>query len=237
MSSTPPGWHPDPAGSGRLRWWDGHQWTEHYSGGAAQPSPGGRTPPSTRYTQQPSRPSQRGPMSRNTKIAIGAVTALLVVAVVIGSVSGGSGDETDTAAATSTVVPRPSTTIPTSVQVPPPIPPPPAAAKPSAKPIGCESVPSDYLATINASWVRDGWSFINTSAYAMGDKVYIAGEIANAEGGIRSRDDLFAAVDGVITPVSMTARSESELPDLRRVLDVSFSDKGAERALDCARTY
>ncbi|MGV9713639.1 GmrSD restriction endonuclease domain-containing protein [Gordonia sp. NPDC003424] len=27
---TPPGWHPDPSGSDRLRWWDGSEWTEHY---------------------------------------------------------------------------------------------------------------------------------------------------------------------------------------------------------------
>ena len=26
---VPPGWHPDPAGSGRWRYWDGYRWTEH----------------------------------------------------------------------------------------------------------------------------------------------------------------------------------------------------------------
>jgi len=34
---APPGWHPDPSGQSRLRWWDGTQWTEHRSDGAAAP--------------------------------------------------------------------------------------------------------------------------------------------------------------------------------------------------------
>jgi hypothetical protein len=29
----PPGWHPDPGGENRWRWWDGRAWTEHVSAG------------------------------------------------------------------------------------------------------------------------------------------------------------------------------------------------------------
>jgi hypothetical protein len=38
--ATPAGWYPDPSGSGRQRWWDGHQWTDQL-----QPPSGGPPPP------------------------------------------------------------------------------------------------------------------------------------------------------------------------------------------------
>ena len=30
MSQPAPGWYPDPAGSQRLRWWNGGEWTEQF---------------------------------------------------------------------------------------------------------------------------------------------------------------------------------------------------------------
>ena len=32
FAGPPPGWHPDPHGESRLRWWDGSVWTEHVHG-------------------------------------------------------------------------------------------------------------------------------------------------------------------------------------------------------------
>jgi len=40
MTDTPTpiaGWYPDPAGQGRIQWWDGSRWTEHFAEPAVQP--------------------------------------------------------------------------------------------------------------------------------------------------------------------------------------------------------
>jgi uncharacterized protein YxjI len=53
MTSNPPAArHPDPAGTNRLRWWDGQQWTEHY-----QPMPASQ-PQQPQQQQSSSYPQQ-----------------------------------------------------------------------------------------------------------------------------------------------------------------------------------
>jgi Protein of unknown function (DUF2510) len=44
VSTTPPGWYPDPGGPAQLRWWDGNRWTEHVH---PQAAPAGGTLPSS----------------------------------------------------------------------------------------------------------------------------------------------------------------------------------------------
>ncbi|MFG2787719.1 DUF2510 domain-containing protein [Streptomyces sp. NPDC048419] len=83
--SPPPGWYPDPSAPHLQRWWDGTAWTEHRSAAtvpAAQPAAGG------------------GP-GRAKVVALVAAGAVLVAAIVTGTVflgrSDGNGPDVQTA--------------------------------------------------------------------------------------------------------------------------------------------
>jgi hypothetical protein len=77
--TTPPGWHPDPAGTGRLRWWDGAAWTDQFSA----------PPPVSPYTAPYASPSytpQRPQISSNTPVynpLIWIITLLPLLALVL----------------------------------------------------------------------------------------------------------------------------------------------------------
>lgn len=237
MTTPTPGWYadPDPSNAGGQRFWDGGQWTQHSAPGTPRPTP------------QPPQPTPGPPQSRSggnhgLKVVL-SIAAVVILAVGIGSIFGSDEDnaEADQASATSTEVPA-ATTTPVPAVVPSvaprtPVRPAPttAAATPAA---GCLDAPGDVLAAINASLESSGYELASPAAYDDGDTLYIAGEIVELQdGGIRSRDDVFAQQGPILTPVTVTARNESTLLDLHDQLELDFSDPGSQAAADCARTY
>lgn len=57
---TPAGWYADPSGSQQLRWWDGVQWTEHYTA-SAQTAPAQAPQAAPTQPVQPVQPTQAYP--------------------------------------------------------------------------------------------------------------------------------------------------------------------------------
>lgn len=92
--TTPAGWHPDPEGSGQLRWWDGQQWTS-----ALQPATGAT--PGEQTAEMPPVPEPGKPGRKKWPWVIGAVVVLFAIIGALGS-SGESSEQASTAQSTST---------------------------------------------------------------------------------------------------------------------------------------
>lgn len=63
QSLPPPMWCPDPAGTNRLRWWDGSKWTDHYAQIPA-PEPRMSAVPARSATDYPLQPTTKSAMAR-----------------------------------------------------------------------------------------------------------------------------------------------------------------------------
>lgn len=55
-AAAPAGWHPDPAGSGRLRYYDGRQWTDHFAARDSQPAAADGEKPAVAELESSSQP-------------------------------------------------------------------------------------------------------------------------------------------------------------------------------------
>ncbi|WP_275792673.1 DUF2510 domain-containing protein [Prescottella equi] len=88
------GWHPDPDGTpGRLRWWDGQQWT----------SATHEAPPADSVPQVD--PPQPSPHARRNNLLAAAAAAVVAIAIVGALVlQGGDSEESSESVATSTPV-------------------------------------------------------------------------------------------------------------------------------------
>ena len=113
MTRTAPGWYPQ--ADGRQRYWDGQQWTEHFSPGSgptAVPSAPAASEATSAYPAhpghrgQPGAPAPQGrPWFRKKRFIVPA--ALVLLAILFNVVGGGS--DSDTTAA-STTRPAPTAT-------------------------------------------------------------------------------------------------------------------------------
>ena len=82
MSTPVPGWYSDPAGSGRLRWWSGTEWTEQFQDAPATAAPSAE-PLATGAVPQPVDDGAGSPRPAPSKGMLIACIAAWAVAVVL----------------------------------------------------------------------------------------------------------------------------------------------------------
>lgn len=83
----PPGWHPDPSGTGQLRYWDGTAWTSHVAPDPALAGATAQTAPAQQAPVLPVAATPRPRTSRATWVVLG-VTAVVVAAAIGGTAWG-----------------------------------------------------------------------------------------------------------------------------------------------------
>ncbi len=88
MSSTPPGWYPDPQDPHAVRWFDGQAWTEDRAAVAPSGTAAGQRWPSDQAWQsgQPWQPGQRPAAGAHSHTRLLAILGVVVVVFILVSV-------------------------------------------------------------------------------------------------------------------------------------------------------
>jgi len=168
----PPGWYDDPSGEpGRLRWWDGSDWT----GIGRAPTPqeqrlGGARPPDV-LDSEAGRPGS--PRPRGRWLAVLLAVALIGGLVLTGRLPGlgggrpagsaASGASEPTAGQTEPAATEPSATEPPTTEVPVPLP---TSASPTPSPKPVSGRFSDYQARLSYDVLPGSWRAWDLAPFA-----------------------------------------------------------------------
>ncbi|OZC62321.1 hypothetical protein CH267_01950 [Rhodococcus sp. 06-621-2] len=238
---TQPGWHPDPEGSGQLRWWDGQQWTS-----AVQPVPEAPKPPPA-PVKTPSTPEQK---RRN--LIWGGVAAVVVASFVGYSAwNEARTDEPDTRAAdttteaeTSSAAPAEATTTQPqtrSTYVPPRITatsasPAPAPAAPSVgTPADPRCAPANeaIVAMVSAGLSDGTQSLTNGTVIDTGPYTYFGATTLDADGSFANRSDVWIIDGGAVYASTGGARNGSIWPKASSSIGISPGDESVAAVDNC----